>query len=128
MLDGASIIGTRVSVNGEFATVLFDGQVGDTKGEWLGVEWDDPSRGKHDGTHGGDRYFTPTNPGPTCCSFLRRTKVSFGGDLVEGVKRRYGKVEGETAGVGQQNIDELQKEIGARFVQVAKTLYIKVIV
>ena len=26
-------------------------------GDWLGVEWDDPSRGKHDGSHNGQRYF-----------------------------------------------------------------------
>ncbi len=27
-------------------------------GLWLGVEWDDPERGKHDGSHEGVRYFT----------------------------------------------------------------------
>lgn len=26
-------------------------------GVWLGVEWDDPDRGKHDGTHEGHTYF-----------------------------------------------------------------------
>ena len=114
----APLLGTRVSVDGKLATILFAGSVGETSGEWLGVEWDDPARGKHDGTHNGQRYFTPSNPGPTSCSFVRHNKVCFGNDIVEGVKQRYGKVEGETAGVGQQTIDDLQKEIGARFVQV----------
>lgn len=27
-------------------------------GIWVGVEWDDPTRGKHDGTKEGVRYFT----------------------------------------------------------------------
>lgn len=27
-------------------------------GLWLGVEWDHPSRGKHDGSHDGVQYFT----------------------------------------------------------------------
>ena len=27
-------------------------------GIWIGVEWDDPSRGKHDGVHEGHRYFS----------------------------------------------------------------------
>ena len=26
-------------------------------GEWFGIEWDDSSRGKHDGTKDGIRYF-----------------------------------------------------------------------
>ena len=32
------------------------GPVEGTKGDWLGVEWDDPNRGKHDGSHSGVRY------------------------------------------------------------------------
>ena len=24
---------------------------------WLGVEWDDPARGRHSGEHGGRQYF-----------------------------------------------------------------------
>lgn len=31
---------------------------GKAKGVWLGVEWDNPARGKHDGLHEGTRYFT----------------------------------------------------------------------
>ena len=26
-------------------------------GEWYGIDWDDPDRGKHDGTHEGIKYF-----------------------------------------------------------------------
>ena len=103
-------------------TVLFEGPVGATKGEWLGVEWDDSTRGKHDGTHEGVRYFTPRSSSPTSSSFLRLNKVNLGINLLEGVNLRYGKVEGETAGVGQEFIDDLQKEIGARFVQVRSYL------
>lgn len=48
--DGKQFIGT----------VLYMGPVPPTSGDWLGVEWDDPSRGKHDGMHKetGVRYFT----------------------------------------------------------------------
>ena len=33
------------------------GPIDGTKGDWLGVEWDEPSRGKHDGGHKGLKYF-----------------------------------------------------------------------
>jgi dynactin complex subunit len=38
--------------------VRYVGVVADKPGRWLGVEWDDPVRGKHDGTHDGVTYFT----------------------------------------------------------------------
>ena len=51
-------VGERIQVKDDFATVRFVGLVDGSKGEWLGVEWDDPARGKHDGSHNGKRYFT----------------------------------------------------------------------
>ncbi len=51
-------IGTRISVNSHLGTVKFVGQVEGTIGIWIGVEWDDPTRGKHDGSKEGKRYFT----------------------------------------------------------------------
>lgn len=51
-----SKVGDRVTFRGGHATVRFVGEVSDT-GVWLGIEWDDPSRGRHDGTHNGHRYF-----------------------------------------------------------------------
>lgn len=50
-------IGRRLSYDHELCTVRFIGEVAGTKGDWLGVEWDDPTRGKHDGEHNGVRYF-----------------------------------------------------------------------
>lgn len=84
----ASAVGRRVACDGERATVLYVGPIPPTEGEnrskisprnhnnrpgdtlakqddsyltsglWLGVEWDHPSRGKHDGSHEGVQYFT----------------------------------------------------------------------
>lgn len=51
------IIGERIECDGHRGTVLFVGEVPPTKGNWLGVEWDDPARGKHSGTHEGIQYF-----------------------------------------------------------------------
>jgi dynactin complex subunit len=50
-------VGKRLSYNGALCTVRYIGDVSGTTGTWLGVEWDDPSRGKHDGSHKGTRYF-----------------------------------------------------------------------
>jgi hypothetical protein len=51
-------IGKRLSYDGRLCTVRYHGEVLGTKGEWLGVEWDDPTRGKHAGEHQGTKYFT----------------------------------------------------------------------
>lgn len=50
-------IGKRLSYDGRLCTVRYHGEVQGTKGEWLGVEWDDPTRGKHAGEHQGVKYF-----------------------------------------------------------------------
>ena len=51
-------LGQRISFDGQLCTVRYIGPVKNTKkGDWLGVEWDDPSRGKHDGSHEGEQYF-----------------------------------------------------------------------
>lgn len=38
-----------MSFQGHPCTIRYIGEVKDTEKEWLGVEWDDPSRGKNDG-------------------------------------------------------------------------------
>jgi len=53
-------IGERVEYDGNRGTVLYIGEVPPTKGTWLGVEWDNPSRGKHSGFHGDVQYFCTT--------------------------------------------------------------------
>ena len=58
-------VGQRISYGGEICTIRYVGKVDGTKGEWLGVEWDDPTRGKHSGEANGKRYFT-------CRTFLSK--------------------------------------------------------
>ena len=50
-------IGKRVSYDGHLCTVRYVGEVEGTNGVWLGVEWDEATRGKHSGEHNGVRYF-----------------------------------------------------------------------
>jgi hypothetical protein len=51
-------IGQRISFDSHLCTVRYIGAVAGTQKEWLGVEWDDPTRGKHDGEYQGVRYFS----------------------------------------------------------------------
>ncbi|XP_054353219.1 tubulin-specific chaperone E isoform X2 [Pongo pygmaeus] len=83
----ADVIGQRVEVNGEHATVRFAGVVPPVAGPWLGVEWDNPERGKHDGSHEGTVYFQCRHP--TGGSFIRPNKVNFGTDFLTAIKNRY---------------------------------------
>ncbi|XP_072239667.1 tubulin-specific chaperone E [Leuresthes tenuis] len=80
-------VGRRVSCGGERATVRYMGPVPPTAGLWLGVEWDNPERGKHDGSHEGVRYFTCRHPKGG--SFVRPVKVSFGVDYLTAVQQTY---------------------------------------
>jgi dynactin complex subunit len=59
-------IGERRSYGGALCTVRYSGDVAGTSGSWLGVEWDDPTRGKHDGQHQGVRYFSCTTSSLLC--------------------------------------------------------------
>lgn len=61
-------------IEGYRATVKYIGAIASAKPEegWIGVEWDDQSRGKHDGQAYGRRYFT-TDPGRG--SFVRAEKL-----------------------------------------------------
>uniref|UniRef100_A0A3B4AD82 Tubulin-specific chaperone E n=1 Tax=Periophthalmus magnuspinnatus TaxID=409849 RepID=A0A3B4AD82_9GOBI len=83
-------VGRRVSCGGDRATVRYVGPVPPTKGVWLGVEWDNPERGKHDGVHEGVQYFTCSCPGSG--SFVRPSKVSFGVDFLRSLIGRWDDV------------------------------------
>jgi hypothetical protein len=51
-------VGQRIAFDSHICTVRYIGPVAGTQKEWLGVEWDDPIRGKHDGDHNGIKYFS----------------------------------------------------------------------
>ncbi|NWR71415.1 TBCE protein, partial [Centropus unirufus] len=81
-------VGRRVLCGTEYGTVRYAGSVPPAAGIWLGVEWDNPQRGKHDGTYEGTRYFKCRHPRGG--SFIRPAKANFGVDFLTAVKDRYG--------------------------------------
>ncbi|KAL0577802.1 hypothetical protein V5O48_004169 [Marasmius crinis-equi] len=81
-------VGDRISYQGNLATVKFIGAVEKSTGTWLGIEWDDPSRGKHDGVKDGKRYFDCRFP--NAGSFIRQSvNVLCGVSFLEGLSSKY---------------------------------------
>lgn len=84
-------IGSRIIIADRYtATIRYLGPIDGQPGDWAGLEWDDHSRGKHDGSHNGKRYFTcPSNAG----SFVRLPKLletsDFGCSLFQALQTRY---------------------------------------
>ncbi|OQR75830.1 tubulin-specific chaperone E-like [Tropilaelaps mercedesae] len=81
------VVGQRVSVDGCYATVRFQGAVKGTQGIWIGVEWDDSSRGKHNGCYNGTQYFKTRHT--TGGSFVRPSKAELGISVTEAIKAKY---------------------------------------
>ena len=85
-------IGARVQVGDCKATVKYVGEVQDQTGNWIGLEWDDPARGKNDGSTGGSRYFSCRQDGAG--SFMRYEKFAsqavLGRDILSSLQDRYG--------------------------------------
>ncbi|KAL4913692.1 hypothetical protein BDW62DRAFT_192135 [Aspergillus aurantiobrunneus] len=73
-LDPRHRVNQRRSYDGNLCTIRYVGKVKGTSGEWLGVEWDDPTRGKHSGHHRGVKYFTCSRNHPTTGSFVRPSR------------------------------------------------------
>ncbi|PWZ03381.1 RNI-like protein [Testicularia cyperi] len=80
----------RVSLGPHRGTVRYYGPVAPAKGDWLGIEWDDPLRGKHDGVSAdGTRYFDVRKSGSG--SFIRTTasKLSCGCSFLQALRNKY---------------------------------------
>lgn len=96
--DAPLVPGARVAIgkDRDKATVRYVGPVAGQAGLWVGVEWDDPSRGKHDGSTGGAKYFDVAG-GPTAGSFVRSEKVAPGAPLLAALRARYNNEAAEGA-------------------------------
>eukprot|EP00983_Pelagomonas_calceolata_P062429 1147312-Pelagomonas_calceolata.AAC.1 len=89
-----ALLGCRVLVGRHRATVKYVGPVSGQEGTWLGLEWDDASRGKHDGEVEGTKYFQCSRPGAG--SFVRAEKVNTrGSSVLEALLSRYSNKCGE---------------------------------
>lgn len=81
-------VGSRIKCNEDFGTVKYIGEVQGYKGIWYGVEWDDPARGKHDGSIDDVQYFKTSKP--NAGSFIRPNKIAPFVNCAEAIKKYYG--------------------------------------
>ena len=80
--DHSNLLNKRVELNEKTATIKYVGPLKHKKDAkeneiWLGLEWDDKSRGKHNGTVEGYEYFKTTN-NENSGSLIKMTKVNIG--------------------------------------------------
>jgi dynactin complex subunit len=75
----------RIEFQNQIGTVLYCGpllHLSPSPSEtYLGVEWDDPLRGKHNGSISSVQYFQAKHP--TGGSLVKKSKASFGQSLLE---------------------------------------------
>lgn len=96
--DFSKDIGRRVMFNKAPGTVLYSGHLQhkfdnpkiNGNDHWLGVEWDDPSKGKHNGTVEGFEYFK-CKEGLNAGSLILAKKAEWGIEIIEALIRRYFK-------------------------------------
>ncbi|KAL7071334.1 hypothetical protein ACQ4LE_009246 [Meloidogyne hapla] len=67
--------------------VKYYGEVEGTTGVWVGVDWDNKERGKHDGSYKGKQYFKALSN--TSGSFVREKDLDFGSDLFDEINEKY---------------------------------------
>ncbi|KIK98080.1 hypothetical protein PAXRUDRAFT_824262 [Paxillus rubicundulus Ve08.2h10] len=86
-------LGTRLCAPpGHLGTVEYVGHVTGTHGLWYGVEWDEPSRGRHDGMKEGRRYFHCRVP--NAGSFIRPSaSLCFGKSFLTALTTKYVEAE-----------------------------------
>lgn len=80
--DASNFLGKRVELNEKTATIRYVGPLKHKKDAkeneiWFGLEWDDKTRGKHNGTVEGYEYFKTIN-NENSGSLIKKTKVNIG--------------------------------------------------
>lgn len=87
--DFENFLNRRVEVSEFVGTVRYVGNLKHKKDDdlWVGVEWDDHTRGKHNGAVGNVEYFKTEHS--TAGSLIKFSKVNFGLSFQEAVKFKY---------------------------------------
>ena len=91
-------IGKRIFFKKNLGTIRYNGKLQhpvtsdkiDTNAEWLGIEWDDATNGKHNGTVSDFEYFK-CEKDSDCGSIVKASKVDMGVDFIRALIEKYFK-------------------------------------
>ncbi|XP_016931138.1 tubulin-specific chaperone E isoform X1 [Drosophila suzukii] len=107
-------LGTRIKISENYGTVRYVGEVSGHMGTWLGIEWDDGMRGKHNGIVDGKRYFQTQKP--MAGSFIRPGKLGPCATLEDAARERY--LNYDSSNVDESLIRETQASLQASLFEV----------
>uniref|UniRef100_A0A182K3L1 Tubulin-specific chaperone E n=1 Tax=Anopheles christyi TaxID=43041 RepID=A0A182K3L1_9DIPT len=107
--------GVRVKVGQHFGTIRYVGEVPNTEGEWIGIEWDDPERGKHSGSVNGVQYFQTRSP--KAGSMIRSEKLTKFQTLEQAITEKYISTE-DTLRLDSEMIRAVQKQLHAPLFEI----------
>ncbi|KAG5673552.1 hypothetical protein PVAND_003592 [Polypedilum vanderplanki] len=108
-------LGARVRVGQDVGTIKYIGIVEGHEGTWIGVEWDDPSRGRHNGTVNGHYYFETKYP--KSGSLIRSEKIEKFETLENAIRERYLPPEQQSY-INDQLLNETRDALSAPFMKV----------
>ncbi|XP_055628093.1 tubulin-specific chaperone E [Toxorhynchites rutilus septentrionalis] len=108
-------IGVRIRVGQHYGTIRYIGEVANTEGEWIGVEWDDPQRGKHSGMVNGVEYFQTRNE--NAGSMIRSEKIPTFCTLLEAIHDKYIVTE-DNLRFDAEMLKEVQKQLHASLFEI----------
>ncbi|XP_044755884.1 tubulin-specific chaperone E [Coccinella septempunctata] len=110
-------VGSRIDCSGHIGTIKYMGCLEGYSSTWLGIDWDDPKRGKHNGHHNGKQYFEASFQ--TSGTFVRPEKVELGQSIISSIMKRYGKKDNVSIAQDfQQELLYFQQCINAPFLEM----------
>ncbi|CAK9301554.1 unnamed protein product [Gordionus sp. m RMFG-2023] len=83
--------GLKILLDGNIGTIRYVGPLLNKKGTWIGLEWDDENKGKHDGVYQDIRYFQTkkSKNGSFLPYEVIKEKVNFGQTCKEALINQY---------------------------------------
>ena len=105
-------LGKRLSIDRALCTVRYCGPLAGQKADWLGVEWDEPQRGKHNGSHQGQQLFETISTWPKSASFIRTTRpLDVEKSFLEALRSKYVEEVGQSTAEDAPQVTQISGKV-----------------